>query len=286
MLEILWYRISEFFSLQKFALLASEALINLGSGLLVFGFFYALWRISSRILMPRLQMRVDRTNAAMFETAFKVFVLSLGLLAALGTAGVQTTAVLTSLGVLSLTIGFALRDTLSNVISGFLVFMDRPFTIDDLVEVDGQYGRVDRITLRTTRIVTNDGRVLAVPNALVMNKTVISYTNFPHLRLSIEFTVAVTESLDRVRTILMGLVQSNPAFLAEPPPRMVVVSLNDYNIALELQVWLNDERQHIQQRFDLREAVFKALTAAGVNMPLQTIQLAPMQVDMLRNRVA
>lgn len=286
MLEILWYRISEFFSLQKFALLASEALINLGSGLLVFGFFYALWRISSRILMPRLQMRVDRTNAAMFETAFKVFVLSLGLLAALGTAGVQTTAVLTSLGVLSLTIGFALRDSLSNVISGFLVFMDRPFTIDDLVEVDGQYGRVDRITLRTTRIVTNDGRVLAVPNALVMNKTVISYTNFPHLRLSIEFTVAVTESLDRVRTILMGLVQSNPAFLAEPPPRMVVVSLNDYNIALELQVWLDDERQHIQQRFDLREAVFTALTSAGVNMPLQTIQLAPMQVNMLRNRVA
>ena len=286
MLEILWYRISEFFSLQKFALLASEALINLGSGLLVFGFFYALWRISSRILMPRLQMRVDRTNAAMFETAFKVFVLSLGLLAALGTAGVQTTAVLTSLGVLSLTIGFALRDSLSNVISGFLVFMDRPFTIDDLVEVDGQYGRVDRITLRTTRIVTNDGRVLAVPNALVMNKTVISYTNFPHLRLSIEFTVAVTESLDRVRTILMGLVQSNPAFLAEPPPRMVVVSLNDYNIALELQVWLDDERQHIQQRFDPREAVFTALTSAGVNMPLQTIQLAPMQVNMLRNRVA
>ena len=84
----------------------------------------------------------------------------------------------------------------------------------------------------------------------------------------------------------MGLVQSNPAFLAEPPPRMVVVSLNDYNIALELQVWLDDERQHIQQRFDLREAVFTALTSAGVNMPLQTIQLAPMQVNMLRNRVA
>lgn len=58
--------------------------------------------------------------------------------------GVQTAVVLTFLGVLSLTIGFALRDTLSTIISSFLVLVDRPFTIDDLVEVDGQYGRVEK----------------------------------------------------------------------------------------------------------------------------------------------
>ena len=71
-------------------------------------------------------------------------------------------------------------------------------------------------------------------------------------------TVAVTEDLDRVRGLLLELVK-----------------LNDYNVALELQAWLNDERDHIQQRFDLRERVFKALTAAHVEMPLETIQLAP-----------
>lgn len=181
---------------------------------------------------------------------------------------------------LSLTIGFALRDTLSNIISGFLVFVDRPFTIDDLVEIDGQYGRVDKITLRTTRVITVDGRMLAVPNSIVMNKTVTSYTNYPNLRIDIAVTVAVTEDLDNVREILLGLVTNNPAYLDEPMPRMAVVKINDYNVALELQAWIKDERNHIQERFDLRERVFKALTAAQIEMPLETIQLAPHKIQM------
>ena len=98
----------------------------------------------------------------MFATALKAAGLSIGVLMVLNAAGVQTAEVLTFLGVLSLTIGFALRDTLSTIISSFLVLVDRPFTIDDLVEVDGQYGRVEKITLCSTRIVTADSHMLAV----------------------------------------------------------------------------------------------------------------------------
>ena len=183
-----------------------------------------------------------------------------------------------SLGVVSLTIGFAARETLSNIISGILIFLDRPFTIDDLVEIDGKYGRVDRITLRSTRIVTNDGKMLAVPNTEVMNKTVISYTNFPHLRLDIAVTVAVTEDLDRARMILVSLVQNDLDYMAEPLPSVVVTQLNDYNVTLELRAWLKDERQHVQKRFELREKVFNTLSAAGVEMPFETVQLAPHKV--------
>jgi small conductance mechanosensitive channel len=105
------------------------------------------------------------------------------------------------------------------------------------VEIDGKYGRVDRITLRSTRIVTNDGKMLAVPNTEVMTKTVISYTNFPHLRLDIGVTVSVTEDLNRIRKILIGLVQQDTDFMVNPLPALVVTSLNDYNVALELRIW-------------------------------------------------
>lgn len=268
-------RLADVFSVNRLSDWLSTAVLNVGLALCVFGLFYVVWRLINRILRSQLSDRIDRTTAAMLETAIKTTLLGIGVLVALSTVGVQTAAVLTSLGVLSLTIGFALKDTLSNMISGFLVFVDRPFTIDDLVEIDGQYGRVDRITLRTTRIITVDGRMLAVPNSVVMNKTVTSYTNVPHLRIDIAMTVAVTEDLDQTREILLKLVRDNPAYLDDPVPRVVVVKLNDYNVALELQAWLKNERDHIQQRFDLRESAFKALTEAHVEMPLQTIQLAP-----------
>lgn len=280
LLETLLQRLEATLSIKQLSDWLGTAILNISSAAVVFALFYVAWRLVNRLLASRLRARIDRTTAALLETALKTTMLSIGGLVALNTAGVQTAAVLTSLGVLSLTIGFALRDTLSNIISGFLVFVDRPFTIDDLVEIDGQYGRVDKITLRTTRVITVDGRMLAVPNSIVMNKTVTSYTNYPHLRIDIAVTVAVTEDLDNVREILLGLVTNNPAYLDEPMPRMAVVKLNDYNVALELQAWIKDERNHIQERFDLRERVFKALTAAHVEMPLETIQLAPHKIQM------
>ena len=188
-----------------------------------------------------------------------------------------------SLGIAGLTIGFAAKDALSNLISGLLIFIYQPFLIGDLIDVDDQYGRVDKITLRSTRVITVDGKMLAVPNTEIINKTVASYTKFPHLRLDIPVTIGLSENMDRVRQLLMDLVERDDDFLTEPRPRMAVTQLNDYNVAIELQAWLRDERTHVEKRFHLRERVFSTLTEAGVDMPLETIQLAAMDVKVHPN---
>lgn len=272
LLENLLSQLSEFFDPERIGDYLANALINLIIVIIVLGIFYVLWKLAKRLVMPGIQRNMDSTNAAFAETLLKFFVFSIGILAALSATGIQTSAVLASLGVAGLTIGFALRDTLSNIISGFLIFIDRPFTIGDLIEIDGKYGRVDRISLRTTRVVTPDGKMLAVPNAEVMNKTVTSYTNFPNIRLDISVTVGVHEDLDRVRKLLLDLVHDNPDYLEIPEPKVVVTQLNDYNVALELRVWLEDEREHLQKTFELREQVFKTLTANDVDMPYETVQ--------------
>lgn len=237
-----------------------------------------VWLMLRRVIEKSLQQLQDSTTTAMIQRLIKLIFAVVCLLVLMQALGLEIGTFLASAGVFSLTLGFALKDTLSNVVSGFLIFIDRPFTINDLVEIDGQYGRVDRITLRTTRVVTSDGRMLAVPNSVVMNKTIASYTNFPHLRIDVPITIAVTENLDRVRAILLSLVQHDPVYLQKPAPRMVVTAINDYNIAIELQAWLHDEKQHIEQRFALREAVFKTLMLEKIEMPLETIQLAPHHV--------
>ncbi len=252
-------------------------LADLVVGLLVLAAFYLLWRVLDRGL--RLVLRrsnVDATSESFLKTVFKFLLLTFGVVQALAAVGIDTGAVIASLGIAGLTVGFAARDALSNLISGLLIFWDRPFVIGDLVEVEDSYGRVDTITLRSTRVVTVDGRMLAVPNSVIINTTVASYTNFPHLRLDIPVTIGVNEPIERARSLLLGLVQEDPAFLDEPPPRVVVTALNDYNVEVELQAWLRDERAHKAERFRLRERVYKVLTEAGVDMPFETIQLAPL----------
>ncbi|MEL6444110.1 MAG: mechanosensitive ion channel family protein [Bacteroidota bacterium] len=262
-------------------------LADLLTGLAVFAVFYVGWWILNRLLRAAFQRAdADATLASIILVTSKFALLAFGLVQALAAVGINTASLIASLGIAGLTIGFAAQDALSNIISGILIFWDRPFVINDLVEVEGDYGRVDKITLRSTRVVTPDGRMLAVPNATVINSVVASYTNFPNLRLGIEVTVGVNEDLGRVRRLLLALVEGDPTFMDAPPPRVVVTALNDYNVALELQAWLRDEREHVQARFDLREQVFATLTEAGVDMPFETVQLRPVAGDPLDVRMS
>jgi small conductance mechanosensitive channel len=257
----------------------ANLLTDIGAGLIVFAFYLLLWVLARALLRPLMRRSpLDETSNVFIMSLIKYGILLIGIVSALAAAGINTAALLASLGIAGFTIGFAAQDALSNLISGLLIYLDRPFVIGDLVEIGDDYGKVDQITLRSTRIITSDGKMLAVPNADIINKTVASYTNFPHLRLDIGVTVGVEENLDHVRDILLGLVADDPAFMTDPAPRVIVTQLNDYNVAMELQVWLDNEREHVPQRAALREKVYNALRSAGVDMPFETLQLRPLEV--------
>ncbi|WP_099239134.1 mechanosensitive ion channel family protein [Synechococcus sp. BDU 130192] len=274
-------RLQNVFNLEVIGDQIAQGLINLVVALITFAVFYCLWKIVDVPLYASFKKsKLDKTSASFLRTLVRYAILTFGAIQALNAVGINMAAIVTSLGLVGLTVGFAARDALSNLISGLLIFWDRPFVIDDLVEINGLYGRVETITLRSTRIVTVDGRMLAVPNSVVINSTVISYTNFPQLRLDIDVTVAVHENLERVRQILLSLVDDRSIFTDTPPAKVVVTALNDYNVVLQLQVWLRNERTHIPERFALREKVFTALTAAGIDMPFETIQLTPLAVQL------
>jgi len=273
-------KLTEVFDPESIGTLLANGIINLFVILAVFFIFYLLWKILHWILQPIFnRSKMDETTTIFANSLIKYGILILGLITALDSVGIKTSAVLASLGIVGLTIGFAARDSLSNLISGIIIFLDRPFVIGDLVEIDNNYGRVDRITLRSTRIVTVDGKMLAVPNVDVVNKTVTSYTNFPHLRLDVQVTVGVMEDIEKARNILIGLVSDQSLYMDEPSPSVVVRELNDYNVLLELRVWIENEREHLQESFRLREAIFNAFNRNNIEMPYETIQLAPFRME-------
>lgn len=279
-LEGIWDRLVELFNPTTMGTLLADWIANFVVGVVVMVAFVLLWLLLRWLARPLLKRaELDETATIFALTILKYTVLGIGVVNAMNAAGINTAAVLASLGIAGLTIGFAARDAFSNLISGFLIYMDRPFVIGDLVEIEDNYGRVDQITLRSTRIITSDGKMLAVPNADIINKTVASYTNFPHLRLDIPVTVGVKENLGQVRRVLLETVVTDDRFMADPSPRVVVRALNDYNVLVELQAWIYHERTHVEMRSELYERVFDRLNQAGIEMPFETIQLTPLQVD-------
>ena len=268
-------RLSEIFSAERITdYLATKLIPDLVVAFITFLAFYLLWKALQRLMASFFKhLDVDQTAQRFVLTVVKYGIFIMGLVMALSQLGINVGSLIAGLGVAGLTIGFAAKDALSNVISGLFIFWDRPFVIGDLVEIGGQYGRVEEITMRSTRVITVDGKMLAIPNSQVLNTVVASYTNFPRLRLDVTVTVGPGEDLTRVRKILLALFEGDDRYMSEPAPEVVVGALNDYNVEMVVRAWLADERTHIPMRFELREKIFNALRNAHVEMPYETFEV-------------
>lgn len=251
-----------------------QILPNMVLALLILLVFFIFWKVLKKTLFILFnKVNLDKTVQNLINNLTKSIIFIIGLITALSQIGVNINAILASLGVAGLTLGFAAQDALSNIISGIFIFWDKPFVIGDLIEVNGHYGRVDEITMRSTRLITVNGKMLSIPNAEILNSTVASYTNFPNLRIDIEFTVASNENLNKIRNVLFQLVENNDQYLIPPNPEVVLNKMNDYNIELIFRVWIKDEKKHIDLRNNLREQVFNTLTQNDIDMPYETVSV-------------
>ncbi|NNF00794.1 MAG: mechanosensitive ion channel family protein [Pyrinomonadaceae bacterium] len=236
--------------------------------------FYILYRIIRSVLTRVIaKFELEKTVVNFLFLTLKYVLMIFAVVTALDQIGVNIASLIAGLGIAGLAIGFAAKDTLSNVVAGIFIFWDRPFYIGDLVEIEGEYGEVKDITLRTTRIVTPDGRMVSIPNQKIAENKIISYTMFPHLRLDMGVTIGVDEDIDNARKQLLKIVKGDDRFLQDKEPVVLVKELGDYYTALELRAWLDDTKTHVAVRGDLREKIFNAFNAAGIDMPFEKVEV-------------
>jgi small conductance mechanosensitive channel len=275
-MDKIWNELRAHWNVEALAQWAAATAPKVLAALVSFLAIFLLWKLAER-LMKAMLTKVDLTARRFIHTVTRAIFLTIALVSVLSELGINTASLLASLGVVGLTIGFAAKDAMSNLISGIFIFWDRPFVLGDLVEIGGTYGRVEDITMRSTRVVTPDGRMLAIPNSTVVNSIVASYTNFPHLRLDIPMTVGLGEDYVKVSEILLEVARAHPESMPEPAPIVTFEVVGDFNVQLVLRVWIKDEKKHLQVRPDLRRRMYEALRQQKVDMPFETIQLAPFE---------
>lgn len=192
----------------------------------------------------------DPQRALVFGRASSWAVFFLGLTAVFQELGFKLSVLLGAAGVLSVAIGFASQTTLSNLISGFFLFGERPFRVGDSIEVDGLSGEVLSIDVMATSLRTLDNRFVRIPNELLIKTKVVNQTRFPIRRLDVSFRVSPRDDFGPLRTRILDLVDRHPLCLAEPPPIVVVSELAMDSIAVQVSVW-SETRAVAQLRAEL-----------------------------------
>lgn len=146
---------------------------RLGLALIIFVAFWIAGKIMHRVVSAALSsLGADRAEIVkLLATAARATLLVFGAITALGTVGIDVTALVAGLGLVGFGLAFALRDAISNLLAGVIVLMYRPFRVGDHVVTAGFEGKVTAIDLRYTTIDTGDNRHL-IPNSTLLSKPV------------------------------------------------------------------------------------------------------------------
>lgn len=193
---------------------------------------------------------------------------------ALDMLGVNIMPFVAGAGVAGVAIGFAAKDTLSNLIAGILLIVDRPFEVGDRIEVwqtpsgTASWGDVIDIGLRATKIRTTDNIIVVIPNNEIMTRDIINYTlNSQKIRVRINIGVAYDADIQKAKDLIIKVAESADWISADPPPKVVVRNFGESSVDLQLRVWINEARQRMNTISYVTDKVKEIFDKEGVEIP-------------------
>ncbi len=249
---------------------------------LVMGVAILLATLVNRVQRFIFKRRItDRTLENLIRQLSYYSLILLGALVAADALGFSPGALVTGLGLTGLVLGFALKDILSNFVSGLLILTLRPFELGDQIVVGETEGGVERIELRATQIRTYDGRVALVPNAEVFTSRIVNNTADPVRRgnvlLQVGYDVKLGALIERLRTS----VASVKGVLPDRPVTVRVEDLGASAITLNIGFWTDSLRADYKETASsVRRHIASTMDDMGLPRPQPDLwRIAPAAPD-------
>jgi MscS family membrane protein len=239
--------------------------------------YLTLHRLADNLMRWYAKRMAERTDSRAGEEVVpfvrRVSLIVLGaiaLIVVLSHLGVDVSALVTTLGIGSLAIALAAQATLADMISGFAIIADNPFSIGDRIEILelDTWGDVMDIGLRSTRIRTRDNRMVIVPNSVIGRSLVVNHS-VPSTVYRVETRVGVAygSDIDQVRRIMIEAVRAQPWVMQNEPIEALFLEYGESALFFRARCWIEHyvETRRIMDK--LNSCLYKALNDAGIEMP-------------------
>lgn len=225
-------------------------------------------RLISNFVRTKVKAResVDSTIAEFAADLTRYTILAFVIIAVLNQFGVQTASLIAVFGAAGLAVGLAMQGTLSDLASGVMLLIFRPFKIGDYVEAGGQAGTVQSISLFVTKFNTPDNVHIIAPNSDVWGSAVKNYSHNATRRVDIAVGIAYDANIDQAMNAARDVMVSDARTLDDPEPFVAVTDLGDSSVNLILRVWC-DKADYWPVKFDLTKTIKERLDAEGIEIP-------------------
>jgi small conductance mechanosensitive channel len=210
--------------------------------------------------------RIDPTLGTFLSVMVRYALIILVIIIVLQQFGVQTTSLVAVLGASALAIGLALQGTLTNVASGIMLAIIRPYHIGDFVEINGRDGTVIDLDLFFTRLRSPDEQVILVPNGQVTANPIVNHTQKGRRRCVITIGIGYEDDIDQALQVMKDIMAGDPRAIDEPPPWFRLKDLGDYSVNIQGRAWVPAE-QHGRYKSEMTKLIKEAFDREGIDMP-------------------
>jgi small conductance mechanosensitive channel len=224
-------------------------------------------KLLSRLAAKALaKARIDKTLVRFTENLSYVVLLVFVVVAALATAGVETTSFIAVLGAAGLAIGLALQGSLANFAAGVLMIIFKPMKVGDFVEIGGIKGTVQEIQIFNTLIDTPDNIRAIIPNAKVTSDNIKNYSTNGTRRVDLVIGVSYEDDLRKAQEVMERVLAGDDRVLKDPPAKVAVFELAESSVNFVVRPWVK-EADYWDVYFDAITKIKMALDASGITIP-------------------
>ena len=239
--------------------------------------------VSTKILMPVILEMFQKKQAVTVSGGNPFLVICtraavyfVGTYFALNELGIDMLGLFASLTVISLILGIAMKETISNIANSFLLAVDKPFEVGDRIEIEGNMGVVASIGVLSTKLLTRDEKLVIIPNNSIVYSDIVNHARgggdglAKRKSLIIDIGVSYDEDVDHVKYVLLSLARDSPHCLGKPEPKVLVNELDEFTKNFRLFSWVENYNEEYIARDWLLRSVDENFKTEGINISYPT----------------
>lgn len=214
---------------------------------------------------------IDDQLVPFLSRIFKVFIIAIAVLVALGALGYEITPLVAGVGIAGVAIALAAQASLTDIFGSLNIMADRPYKMGDRIKFVGredQKGDVIDIGIRSTRLKLEDDTILVVPNSIAAKEKIINECDpDPRMRVILNIPVSYKADVEKVTSILLDIAGKTDGVAKDPNPIVLIVEFGDYSMKLEFRVWVEHPKLWRIVPDKLYRAIFKRFREEGIEIP-------------------
>ncbi len=207
------------------------------------------------------RLTLEPTLIQVLNEIIKYSVIAVAITVVLNEFGWDISAIIVSLGIVGMAVGFAARDTLSNFIAGLFILADKSFKVGDIIEISDKNGTVMKLGLRVTTLQTVDNKIITIPNSNFSKNIYLNYTTEEKRRVELDLNIPYELDLNETVHSIVNTATESKWVLKNPKPNVIIKEMGDTGIRASLNVWTDDPWKvatyRSQLAMDIKDMLFK-----------------------------